>query len=87
MPALPGNRGRRWDWEHEVSGLSASVFVILETQAKNGRERIVPLDSVARSVIEPRRNNGSEFVFDLDGKKLSRIDNKAWRKARKAAGL
>jgi integrase len=67
--------------------LNTTVFVIPESHAKNGRERIVPLNSVARSIIDSRRGNGSEFVFDLAGEKLSRMNNKAWRKARETAGL
>jgi integrase len=40
--------GLRWDWEHQFQGTELSLFVIPETNAKNGRERIVPLNSVAR---------------------------------------
>lgn len=79
--------GLRWEWEHQVMGLETTVFVIPETEAKNGRERIVPLNSVARSIIESRRGQGVEFVFEREGGKLSRMNNKAWRKAREAAGL
>lgn len=43
--------------------------------------------SVVRAIIDARRDNGAEFVFDLNGEKLSRMTNKAWRKARQAAGL
>lgn len=35
--------GLRWEWEHQVSGTEATVFVIPETEAKNGRERMVAL--------------------------------------------
>jgi integrase len=79
--------GLRWSWEHRVSGLETTVFVIPEYEAKNGRERIVPLNAVTRSIIEARRGHGTEWVFALDGKRLSRMNNKAWRKARQAAGL
>jgi integrase len=53
---------------------------------QNGRERIVPLNAIARSVVDSRRSRG-EYVFELKGKRLSRMNNKAWRKAREAAGL
>lgn len=79
--------GLRWEWEYEITGIQATVFVIPEAKAKNARERIVPLNAVARSIVESRRGNGSDFVFDLDGGKLSRMNNKAWRKARDEAGL
>jgi integrase len=79
--------GLRWDWEHDVKGLHTTVFVIPETETKHGRERIVPLNTVARSIVASGRGNGSERVFDLDGQKVSRMNDKAWRKAREAAGL
>lgn len=79
--------GLRWEWEHQVTGLEATVFVIPETEAKNGRERIVPLNAIARSIISSRRGNNSDFVFDLKGEKLSRMTNRAWQKARAEAGL
>jgi integrase len=62
------------------------VFLIPEERAKNGRERIVPLNAIARSIIDSRRSRG-EYVFELKGKRLSRMNNKAWLKAREAAGL
>jgi integrase len=79
--------GLQWEWEYEITGLQTTVFVIPEAHAKNARERIVPLNTVARAIIETRRGNGSDFVFDLDGSKLSRMNNKAWWKARDEAGL
>ena len=53
---------------------------------KNGHERIVPLNAIARSFVNSRRGQG-EYVFELDGNRLSRMNNKAWRKAREGAGL
>jgi integrase len=78
--------GLRWEHEFKVQSLDASVFVITAERTKNGRERIVPLNAIARSIINKRRGKG-EFVFEFDGNKLSRMNNKAWRKAREAAGL
>lgn len=46
----------------------------------------MPLNKAAREVIDKYRNQ-SEFVFHIKGKKLSRMNNKAWRNARKNAGL
>lgn len=77
----------RWEWEHQVTGMETTVFVIPETEAKNGRERIVALNAIARSIINSRRGNHSDFVFDLKGKKLSRMTNRAWQKGRVEAGL
>ncbi|MGZ8941530.1 MAG: tyrosine-type recombinase/integrase [Methylobacter sp.] len=78
--------GLKWEDEFKVQSLDTSVFIITEDRAKNGRERIVPLNSIARSIINKRRGQG-EYVFELSGNRLSRMNNKAWRKAREAAGL
>jgi integrase len=78
--------GMRWDHEREVSGLDASVFIITEERAKNACERIVPLNAVARSIVNKYRGQ-SDYVFNLKGNRLDRMNNRAWRKAREAAGL
>lgn len=79
--------GMRWSDECKISGMDATVFIISETRAKNEHERIVPLNSVAQSIVNSKRGNGSDFVFDFEGRKLSRMNNKAWRKAVKENGL
>ena len=56
----------KWGHECQVNGLEASVFLIPEERAKNGRERIVPLNAIARSIIDSRRGQG-EYVFELEG--------------------
>jgi integrase len=63
------------------------VFVLPEEVTKNGRERIVPLNSAARMLVEQRRKSSEGYVFGLEGKKLSRMNNKAWIKARDEVGL
>lgn len=82
--------GLRWEDEWRIHGLDASVFVIREEAAKNGRERIVPLNVVARRIIESRRRaKGGAYVFIRPDstKRLARMMGKAWRKAREEAGL
>jgi len=79
--------GMRWGEEFSVNGLDKSVFIIPEDRAKNGVERIVPLNNVAQSIVAGRRDNKSDFVFDFEGRKLERMNNKAWRKARESIGL
>lgn len=79
--------GLRWDAECRVQGLDATVFIIAEDKAKNGRERIVPLNSVARSIVEHRRGKPGDLVFTYDGSKLGRMGGKAWNKGRQAADL
>ncbi|WP_031431869.1 tyrosine-type recombinase/integrase [Methylomicrobium agile] len=78
--------GMRWEHEASVNGLATTVFLITEERAKNAHERIVPLNAVARSIADKYRGQ-CEYVFHRNGKRLSRMNNRAWRKARKAAGL
>jgi len=78
--------GLKWDHEARVPELDTTVFIIGEERAKNERERIVPLNAVARSIVEKYRGQ-SEFVFNLKGKRLDRINNRAWKKARLEAEL
>jgi integrase len=77
----------KWVDECKVNGLDTTVFIISEERAKNEHERIVPLNSVAQSIVASRRGNQSDFVFDYEGRKLLRINNKAWRKARESVDL
>ncbi|MGZ8903934.1 MAG: tyrosine-type recombinase/integrase, partial [Methylobacter sp.] len=77
----------KWADECKVNGMEATVFVITEDRAKNSYERIVPLNSVAQSIVSARRGGHSEYVFEFKGTKLERMNNRAWRKAREAVGL
>ena len=79
--------GMKWDDECKLSGIDKSVFIISEERAKNEHERIVPLNSIAQSIINGRRNNNSEYVFAFEGRKLDRMTNRAWRKARESVDL
>lgn len=79
--------GLRWDWECQVPGTDATVFVLPESATKNSRERIVPLNAVARSIIEAQRGKDREYVFTFEGHRLDRMSNKAWYKARESVGL
>lgn len=79
--------GLKWMDECKVSGLDTSVFIITEERAKNKHERIVPINSVAQSIVQSKRGNDCDYVFDFNGRRLDRINNKAWRKAREAVGL
>jgi len=80
--------GLQWEWEFTVTGLDASVFVIPAHATKNGRERVVPLNAVARSIVDARRAQATgPHVFEYHGHRISRPTNKAWNKARAEAGL
>lgn len=79
--------GMRWNDECKLSGTDKSVFIISEERAKNEHERIVPLNSIAQSIVNSKRGNGSDYVFAFEGRKLDRMTNNAWRKARKSVEL
>ena len=77
----------RWYWEVQVPELGRSVFVLPEEVTKNGEERVLVLNRVARSVLETQRGRHAEYVFTYKGKPLTRMNNTSWRKARQRAGL
>jgi len=81
----------RWEWEEKLPALGTSVFILPEwvVKGQEGKtvERIVPLNKVAKSVIEGQRGGHPEWVFPYKGKPLDRMNNRAWRAARKEAGL
>jgi integrase len=79
--------GLRWDWEVRVPELRTSVFLIPGTRVKNGEDRLVVLNSVARSVIEDCRGDHRDRIFAYRGKPTDSINNSAWRKARSRAAV
>jgi integrase len=77
----------KWDWECRVPELRRSVFIIPAGFVKNREDRLVVLNSVAKSVIEEVRGQHKEHVFIYQGHKVGKINNSAWKRARKIAGL
>lgn len=77
----------RWEWEVLVPELRTSVFILPGTLVKNGDERLVVLNRVARSVVEARRGKHETHVFDFEGHPLSRMLTSGWKRARVRAGL
>jgi integrase len=77
----------RWDWEVQVPALGTSVFIIPGRFVKNGDERLVVLNRIAKSVVEAQRGRHATHVFTYRGKPTTRMLNHAWLRARKAAGL
>jgi integrase len=72
-------------WKEENSKLG--VFVLSGDRTKNNEDRIVPLNSTARRIIESQRGKHNKFVFTFKGEPVLRINGHAWRKARKRANL
>ncbi|MDP2902480.1 MAG: tyrosine-type recombinase/integrase [Methylovulum sp.] len=79
--------GLRWEWEVRLPEHNASVFVIPAHAVKNRIRRVVVLNSEARSVIEELRGQHPEYVFTYNGNRVLTMNNSAWQKARKRAGL
>jgi integrase len=77
----------RWEWEVEVQELSTSVFIIPGERVKNGHDRLVVLNRVARSVIDARRGSDPVYVFAFEGKPITRMMTSGWKRARIRAGL
>jgi integrase len=79
--------GLKWDWEHSISDTDRMVFVIPREATKNGKEKIVPLNSIAASVVNSFRGKNAEWVFAPKGNRISRLNARAFREARERCGL
>jgi integrase len=77
----------RWDWEVAVPELGTSVFIVPSQRVKNGSERLVVLNRIARSVVDSRRGVDAAFVFTYEGKPISRMITSGWKRARMRTGL
>jgi integrase len=75
----------RWDWEVAVPELGISVFVIPREHVKNGLERFVVLNRIARTVLEGCRGEHPAWVFTRRGQPLTRLYNSGWKAARRRA--
>lgn len=75
--------GLRWEWEERIPELETTVFVIPGTSTKNKEDRLIVLNRIARSVVEDLRGENRTWVFPFEGRRLSRMYNKAWRLARR----
>ena len=63
------------------------MFLIPGSKVKNGDERLVVLNRVARDVIESVRGQHPEYVFVYRGCPIKTMHNTAWQQARVRAGL
>ena len=83
--------GLRWDHEVKVPELETSVFIVPGDRVKNGEERLVVLNRVAKSVIEAQRGVHAVYVFAharrgrSEPKPVNKMNNTAWRSARERA--
>jgi len=73
----------RWDWEVLVPELDTSVFIVPGELVKNGEERLIVLNSIAKSIVDEVRGIHEESVFTYLGNPMKRILNSGWQTARK----
>ena len=79
--------GLKWEWEVAIPELDTSVFIIPGRKVKNGDDRLVVLNRVARAVVEGVRGEHAQFVFVRRGQPLQTMHNTARQSARRRAGL
>lgn len=77
----------RWEWEIYIKEIESSIFLIPEKFVKNGHNRVVILNDIAKAVIERQRGKNSIYVFVYRGRPIKKIMNKGWRNAREKVGL
>jgi integrase len=74
-----------WQWEVQVPELDSSIFVVPRRLVKNGLDRYVVLNRIARSVIESCRGKHPQRVFTRNGRPVTKIYNSGWKGARRRA--
>jgi len=74
-----------WDWEVRVPELYTSIFVVPRRLVKNGLDRYVVLNRVARSIVDSCRGKHPERVFTCKGRPITKIYNSGWKAARRRA--
>jgi len=83
--------GLKWSYEVKVPELETSVFLIPGDKVKNGEERLVVLNRVAKSVVDSLRGKHPTYVFvrvskqEGEPKPVTKINNTAWKSARERA--
>ena len=77
----------RWYWEVKVPTLDTFVFIVPGELVKNGDDRLVVLNNIAKSVVNARRGKHPTHVFAYKGKPVTRMLNSSWCRVRKNLGL
>lgn len=80
--------GLKWDWGIEIPELETSVFLVPKDSVKGRkRDRILVCNKVAKQVIDAQRGLHEEYVFTYKGHRVETMNNSAWQRARRLAGL
>jgi integrase len=78
----------RWEWEIKIpESPHLMVFIVPSTFVKNGDDRLIVCNSIARAVVEEERGKHPIYVFSFRGKHLARMLSTGWRLARISAEL
>ena len=77
----------QWSWELELRDLDTSIFILPTFVTKTSTERVVVLNTIAKRVIESRRGMHKSHVFTYRGKPVGKLNNTAWKRAWRLAGL
>ena len=80
-------------WCHEVK-LPNGLFVFDPPTSKNNKPKRIFMNSVAREIVDGCRGGHPEYVFvykgrndEGPGRPFQKVNNTAWKRARKVAGL
>lgn len=63
----------RWSWQVKVPEIGGSVFILPGSMTKNGEERIVVLNAIARRVVDAQVGLHPTHVFAYKGKPIDRL--------------
>jgi len=79
--------GLEWAWEVPVPEVGRSVFVIPPEAFKSKRAHVVILNDAAWSIVQAQRGLDPIWVFPHRGRPMSTMNNTAWQRVRREAGL
>ena len=77
----------QWDWEVKVPSLDTFVFIVPGSFVKNGEERLIVLNDIAKRVVDSRRGKHPTHVFTYEGEPIQRMLNSSWCRVRERVGL
>jgi integrase len=77
----------RWEWEYEIPGTNATVFIIPQEKVKNGEDRLVVLNRLAKQVVDRQRGHHPTQVFTYRGKPVLKMNNTAWQRVQRLTDL
>lgn len=80
--------GLKWEWEIAIPELDTSAFLVPKDSVKGRkRDRILVCNKVAKQVIDAQRDIHDEYVFTYKGHRVETMNNSAWQRSRRLAGL